>query len=283
MCGLPGYGPGDLIDMAFDGDRVTITYDAGIDRPLRLTPGRGAGPGGGAADAGPGARRSQTATRSSGPWRRSSRPPATRADGLPVRGPACPAPAASRVAELQGAVAAPARTAPDLLHGDPGRDHRAGRRPDAGPARRWLRPTSEAWCRRAEAVRRFRADRIDVVHRAGRAGRRRRPTPGCTDVSDGHLHAQPRAAAGHAADRAAGPGGSPSTTRASGWCEETPDRWLVSLRASDLAWARRLVLGPGPGRARWCATELVEAVRTEARSALAAYEVVVGADGPADR
>ena len=38
VCGLPGYGPGDLIDMAFDGDRVTITYDAGIDRPLRLNP-----------------------------------------------------------------------------------------------------------------------------------------------------------------------------------------------------------------------------------------------------
>src|ERR1043165_8267351 len=38
MCGLPGYGPGDLIDMAFDGDRVTLTYDAGIDRPLKLTP-----------------------------------------------------------------------------------------------------------------------------------------------------------------------------------------------------------------------------------------------------
>src|ERR1700748_2776317 len=36
--GLPGYGPGDLIDMACDGDTVTITYDAGIDRPLRLTP-----------------------------------------------------------------------------------------------------------------------------------------------------------------------------------------------------------------------------------------------------
>src|SRR4051794_25459022 len=38
VCGLPGCGPGDLIDMAFDGDRVTITFDAGIDRPLRLTP-----------------------------------------------------------------------------------------------------------------------------------------------------------------------------------------------------------------------------------------------------
>jgi len=36
VCGLPGYGPGDLIDMAFDGDRVTITYDAGMNRPLRL-------------------------------------------------------------------------------------------------------------------------------------------------------------------------------------------------------------------------------------------------------
>src|SRR5690606_851385 len=36
VCGLPGYGPGDLIDMAYDGHRVTITYDAGIDRPLRL-------------------------------------------------------------------------------------------------------------------------------------------------------------------------------------------------------------------------------------------------------
>src|SRR3569623_3012386 len=38
VCGLPGYGPGDLIDMALDGDRVTISPDAGIDRPLRLTP-----------------------------------------------------------------------------------------------------------------------------------------------------------------------------------------------------------------------------------------------------
>ena len=37
VCGLPGYGPGDLIDMSLDEDTVTITYDAGMDRPLRLT------------------------------------------------------------------------------------------------------------------------------------------------------------------------------------------------------------------------------------------------------
>lgn len=39
MCGLPGYGPGDLIDLSFEGDTVTVTYDAGMRRPLRLTGG----------------------------------------------------------------------------------------------------------------------------------------------------------------------------------------------------------------------------------------------------
>lgn len=38
MCGLPGYGPGDLIDLSFDGDSITVTFDAGMRRPLRLTP-----------------------------------------------------------------------------------------------------------------------------------------------------------------------------------------------------------------------------------------------------
>jgi proteasome accessory factor C len=37
MCGLPGYGPGDLIDLSFEGETVTVTYDAGMSRPLRLT------------------------------------------------------------------------------------------------------------------------------------------------------------------------------------------------------------------------------------------------------
>ncbi|HET9140481.1 helix-turn-helix transcriptional regulator [Actinophytocola sp.] len=37
MCGLPGYGPGDLIDLSMDEDTVTVTYDAGMRRPLRLT------------------------------------------------------------------------------------------------------------------------------------------------------------------------------------------------------------------------------------------------------
>jgi proteasome accessory factor C len=37
MCGLPGYGPGDLIDFEFSGDSIEVTFSAGIDHPLRLT------------------------------------------------------------------------------------------------------------------------------------------------------------------------------------------------------------------------------------------------------
>lgn len=37
MCGLPGYGPGDLVDLSFAGDTVDVVFDAGLTRPLRLT------------------------------------------------------------------------------------------------------------------------------------------------------------------------------------------------------------------------------------------------------
>lgn len=42
-CGLPGYGPGELIDLAFsaedldEADMVEVTFTAGIERPVRLT------------------------------------------------------------------------------------------------------------------------------------------------------------------------------------------------------------------------------------------------------
>jgi proteasome accessory factor C len=37
LCGLPGYGPGDLIDFQFSGDTIEVTFSAGMDRPLQLT------------------------------------------------------------------------------------------------------------------------------------------------------------------------------------------------------------------------------------------------------
>ncbi len=36
MCGLPGYGPGDLIDFELSGDTIKVTFSAGMDQPLRL-------------------------------------------------------------------------------------------------------------------------------------------------------------------------------------------------------------------------------------------------------
>ena len=37
VCGLPGHGPGDLIDVEFEGDTITLFEPAGVTRPLRLT------------------------------------------------------------------------------------------------------------------------------------------------------------------------------------------------------------------------------------------------------
>ena len=37
MCGLPGYGPGDLMDVVWEGDRVSLSNADTIARPLRLT------------------------------------------------------------------------------------------------------------------------------------------------------------------------------------------------------------------------------------------------------
>ena len=36
MCGLPGYGPGDLIDFELSDDTIKVTFSAGMDQPLRL-------------------------------------------------------------------------------------------------------------------------------------------------------------------------------------------------------------------------------------------------------
>src|SRR6266700_2297711 len=41
VCGLPGYGPGDLIEAFVDGSRVWIRLADYFARPLRLTPAEG--------------------------------------------------------------------------------------------------------------------------------------------------------------------------------------------------------------------------------------------------
>lgn len=265
VCGLPGYGPGDLIDMALDGDRVTITYDAGIDRPLRLTRDEALAlvvalrllaetPGVGHRDA----IERALAKIESAAGEEASPPVAVRLPGN-----------RDRLADLRGAVER--GHAVRLTYYTAARDETTDRIVD--PMRVLVmgdRAYLEAWCRRAEAVRLFRADRIDAFDELDEPAS---PPPEAqpTDVSAGVFHATPD---------------QPLVTlrvgRGARWiteyypCEEVRaepgEHWLVSLRASDLSWARRLVLGLGPEVTVVGPPELMAAVGAEARTALSAYE-----------
>jgi proteasome accessory factor C len=274
VCGLPGYGPGDLIDMAFDGDRVTVTYDAGIDRPLRMTHDEALAlivalrmlaqvPGGAEL---PGVGGNQESVERALAKIESAAGDA--AAGLPVAVRLPGSAGAERVAQLQAAVQR--QRALRITYYTAARDELSERVVD--PMRVLLvggHAYLEAWCRRAEAVRMFRADRIDE----------------CTELDE---PANPPADAkpSDVRDTVFTPSSDLPlvTLRVGRWArwiteyypcervvEESTDRWLVSLRASDLAWARRLVLGLGSEVAVVDPPELVEAVRREASEALQAY------------
>ncbi|MFC0004483.1 helix-turn-helix transcriptional regulator [Micromonospora siamensis] len=269
VCGLPGYGPGDLIDMAFDGDRVTITYDAGIDRPLRLTP-----------DEAlalvvalrmlaetPGVANREAVERALAKIESAAGDLA----GAPVevRLPGDTA----RVRELRAAVEG--GRALRITYYTAARDETTERVID--PLRMLMvggRAYVEAWCRRAEAVRLFRADRIDavaVLDEPAVVPPQARPQ----DLSDGVFRPSPDL---------------PLITlrigRGERWiteyypCERVErgagDEWVVSLRVTDLGWARRFVLGLGPDVTVVAPAELAEQVRAQATAALAAYAVPAG-------
>jgi proteasome accessory factor C len=267
VCGLPGYGPGDLIDMAFDGDRVTITYDAGIDRPLRLTQEEALAlvvalrmlaevPGNQDRDA---VERALAKIESAA---------GDAAADLPVA--AAPPDYGGRLAQLQATVQH--GNALRLTYYTATRDELTERVVD--PMRMIFaggRAYLEAWCRRVEAVRRFRVDRIEAYSELDEPSAPPRQAE-LTDVSEGIF--------------------TPSQElmlitlrigRGARWIteyypcekvvEESAEQWLVSLRASDLAWARRMVLGLGSQVTVVGPAELAEAVRQEAAAALSAYDL----------
>ena len=265
VCGLPGYGPGDLIDMAFDGDRVTVTYDAGIDRPLRLTPDEALSlvvalrmlaetPGMADRDA---IQRALTKIESA-------------AGGLPAA-PVVRLPGnADRLATIRGAVER--RKALHITYYAATRDETTERVVD--PMRVLVAEGHaylEAWCRRAQAVRPFRVDRIDGMTELDEPAA---PPPQAhpADLSDGIFLPTP--------DQPliilrVGRGGRWITEYypCEKVVEESAGHWLVSMRASDLGWARRLVLGLGAEVTVVSPPELAEAVRDQAHVALAAYGV----------
>jgi proteasome accessory factor C len=264
VCGLPGYGPGDLIDMALDGDRVTITYDAGIDRPLRLTPDEALAlvvalrmlaetPGTGERDA----IERALAKIESAAGDLADPPVAVRLPGNP-----------DRLATIRGTVER--RRALRITYYTATRDETTERVVDpmrvlvvAGHA--YL----EAWCRRAEAVRLFRVDRIDGMLELDEPAQ---PPPQAhpTDLAGGVFTPTPELPL---VTLRVGRGGRWITEYypCEEIVEESPEHWRVSLRAADLGWARRLVLGLGPEVAVVAPPELVASVHDHAREALAAY------------
>jgi proteasome accessory factor C len=267
MCGLPGYGPGDLIDLAFDGDTVSVTYDAGIDRPLRLTPDEALAlvvalrmlaetPGIGHRDAI--SRALAKVEHAAGDL--ADAPVAVRLPGNN-----------DRLADFRAIVER--RHALRITYYTATRDESSERVVD--PMRVLVvggRGYLEAWCRRARAVRLFRVDRIDafeeLVGEPARVPAQARPT----DVRAGAIF-QPSPELPLVTLRIG---------RGARWiteqypCEEVVkgpgEHWVVSLRATDLDWARRFVLGLGPAVSVVSPRELIDAVGAEARAALAAYQ-----------
>jgi proteasome accessory factor C len=129
----------------------------------------------------------------------------------------------------------------------------------------------EAWCRRAEAVRLFRIDRIDGSIELDEPAVLPRQAQH-SDLRDGVFRASPDL---------------PLVTlrigRGARWiteyypCEEViytdSECWLVRMRVSDLAWARRFVLGLGSQAVVAGPPELADAVRAEVNKTLAIYGV----------
>lgn len=267
MCGLPGYGPGDLIDLSFSGDTVTVVEDAGMRRPLRLTTAE--------------ATALLVALRTLGEL-----PGAIDTDA--VRRAIAKIEDAVGEADLSGVAVTVSTPRPGtteavrraldtgralrIVYYTAGRDTVSERIVD--PMRLLLldgRSYLEAWCRRARAVRLFRLDRIEAIDVLDEPAA---PPPDAepTDVSDGvfqpgpdHRHAvlllEPSAlwvAEYYPVDELV---------------ELDDGRARVLLRYADPGWLVRLVLGLGGGARILEPVELAAEVARRAREALTRQEV----------
>ncbi len=263
MCGLPGYGPGDLIDLSFEGDTVTVTFDAGMRRPLRPS--------------------AAEATALVVALRALAETPGVVDAGAVRRALAKIESAAGRATEQQAVVVGLAtreeaaltavrdaldrRRALWIRYYTASRDAVSERTVD--PMRLLLvegHSYLEAWCRSAEAVRLFRLDRID--HTAIRDEPAVPPSHARpTDVSAGLFRAAPDqqvaalllapdarwVAEYYPVEDVEETGGGAATVR---------------MRYADLDWMVRLVLGLGGDVSVLEPVELAEAVRERARAAV---------------
>ena len=267
VCGLPGHGPGDLIDVEFEGDTITLIEPAGVTRPLRLTVDE--------ALALVVALRALAETPGL-----VERDPVDRALAKVEEAAGAAAEGAERVAvsvEGETRVLPVVRAALDqgralhLSYYVPARDETTER--DVDPVRLLLvegRTYLEAWCRRVEGVRLFRLDRVAEVALLDEPSAPPADVE-LRDVSQGLFRPSPddllvtmtlRPAAAWVADY------HPCEAVA----EQDDGSLLVTLRARDTAWVRRLALRLGEQGQVVAPAELAAEVRADARRALAAYE-----------
>jgi proteasome accessory factor C len=268
MCGLPGHGPGDLIDLSFEGERVRVTFTAGMVRPLRLTTDE--------AVALVVALRTLLELPGLAEREAVSRALAKVSAAAGHAGERV-TPVALSVDAREQALAVvrdglERKRALHLHYYVPTRDERTERTVD--PLRlllvdgRWY---LEAWCRRAEGLRLFRLDRVDDVvvldePAAPPAGVHLR------DVDAGLYQPGPDA-----------PVVRLRLARAARWVaeyytvedvrevEDPPGGLAVAVRTADVAWARRLVASLGGAATVEEPAGLAAAVAADARAALARY------------
>jgi proteasome accessory factor C len=266
MCGLPGHGPGDLIDLSFEGETVSVIFDAGMSRPLRLTAEEAL-----ALVIGlriltevPGLTDGDAMQRALAKVEAAAGGSLEAADTVSVELDTT----TRLVPVLQMAI--DRQRALSLRYYTATRDETTDRIVD--PLRVFEvdhRHYLEAWCRRAEGMRVFRVDRmerVDVLDEPSRP-----PTDvELRDLSEGvytpapeHLLAVLRVGAAYAWVGDYYP---------SEEVLESDGRRQISLQVADPAWVRALVLG-SEGQVEVLSPEwLAESIRDEARSALLAYD-----------
>jgi len=268
MCGLPGHGPGDLMDVVYDGDRVSLSNADTIGRPLRLT-----------ADEAlalvaalrallgvPGLLDSAAVERALAKIEAAAGE-AVAGEGVAVAPEVFADPQV--VTTVANAIAAGRRLR--MTYWVPARDEATEREVD--PIRVFTSegvPYLVGYCRRVEDVRTFRLDRVVEIT--------------ATDVA-ADVPAQARARAIDAGLFTPAPEDQTVTLDlepVARWvadyypCEEVRERGdgglVVTLRARDEAWVSRLALGlAGSGRVV-DPPEVAEAVRSAANATLAMYE-----------
>ena len=268
MCGLPGYGPGDLIDLSFEGDRVRVTFTAGMVRPLRLT--------------------TDEAVALVVALRTLLELPGLAEREAVSRALAKVSAAAGHAAERITPVAVSVdareealavvreglerRRALHLHYYVPTRDERTERTVD--PMRlllvdgRWY---LEAWCRRVEGVRLFRLDRVDDVVILDEPAA---PPPQAQerDIDNGVYQPEPDAPAVRLRlSRGARWVADYYPVDSSAPVDDPPGGLAVTVRTADLAWARRLVASLGGAALVDEPSALAEEVAADARAALARY------------